>query len=179
VSLYNLCYYYVTNYSKIKNTRLFRLYILYEYENLKLKKEKLKLGSIVFQLYDFKYNGISLYYWFDMVYINQVPKGKTVFEKTLDFFKWSWSFSDICSLVIFLSIFYDFLSSNYILVNNIISKPTHNELIFNEIMLKQLCTLVDFEKIFFTNNLLKNQVKLSDLIIEISESNDFIFMLFF
>lgn len=179
MSLYNLCYYYVNNYSRIKNPRLFRLYILYEYENLKLKKEKLKLGSIVFRLSEFRYNNIPLIYRFEMVYINQVPKGKTIFEKTLDFFKWSWSFTDICSLVIILSVFYDFLSSNFILFSNTISNPTNSELMFNKIMLKQLCTLVDFEKIFFSNNLLKNQVKLSDLIIEISESSDFIFMTFF
>jgi len=128
----------------------------------------MKLGSIVFELRVFRYNNIPFYYWFEMVYINQIIT-KTIFEKTLDFFKWSWDYSNVFSLVLLLTISYDFLSLNYILFIEMITKFTDNDLIFNKNLQKILCSMIDPEIPVFSNNILKQQLGVFDLIFQIQD----------
>jgi hypothetical protein len=63
--------FYVKNYNNFKNTNIFLNFIRSEYELLKIKKSKLKLGSIVFQLVEVKHQGVLLNRYFELVFINQ------------------------------------------------------------------------------------------------------------
>ena len=106
-----LCSFYVNNLNKIKKPQLFLNHIKSEYVWYKLKKERLKLGTIRFEIREYRYKNAVLYYWFEMIFSRQpTSQSKNAnFQKILNSFKWSWDFSSVAATVIVASGIYDFL----------------------------------------------------------------------
>ena len=106
--------FYVKNYNNFKNPNIFLNFIRTEYELLKIKKSKLKLGSIVFQLVEVKHQGVLLNRYFELVFINQAGPQlkKKKLQKWVDFLKWNWDFTNICALSIIISFLFDIFSKN-------------------------------------------------------------------
>jgi hypothetical protein len=59
------------NYSKISNKRLALRNIIDEYSVLKKKKQKLKLGKIIFEIKNMYFNEVLVYQELEMIYCRQ------------------------------------------------------------------------------------------------------------
>lgn len=178
MSLRNLISFYVNNYSRLNNPKIFRSRILDEYKNTKLRKEKLKLGAIVFTLCEFRYDGVLLKYWFDVIYINQASseysRALNHFKKMADFWKWSWDFSNICSLTFLLTIFYDIIATNVNLFIERSTKLSEDEIEHNMGILKNSYNLLDFKSFSPSTDFCENFIQISDIIFKISDYNHFL-----
>ena len=71
MNLENLCKYYLTNFKLIKNKTQFKQYIRYFYDLREIKKAKLKLGSVTFEMRPVLFNGIVIKHSFEMVFSRQ------------------------------------------------------------------------------------------------------------
>jgi hypothetical protein len=80
---------YATHYSKLKNNKRLKQYLIYTHELHQIKKTKLKLGAITFEIRPLTICGISLTYTFEMVFSRQLPtdSSKKRTENILNFFK--------------------------------------------------------------------------------------------
>ena len=178
MSLRKLTYFYFNNYSNFIDRKLFKTRVLDKYNNIKLKREKLKLGAIVFKLCEFRYNGFLLYYWFDVVYTNQsssqYSKAGDYLQRVLNFWKWSWDFSNIFSLTLILAAFYDILKINLNLFIEVSTKLSEDDIKRNKAELKQIYSLLDFESFTQSTDFYKNFIQISDVILKVSEFIDFV-----
>lgn len=99
---------YIANYNLIKNkSRTFR-YLHYLAKSEKIKKDKLKLGSVTFEMRPLIFNGVVFSYHFEMIFSQQTTindKSKNI-KKILNFFQWSWDFKNVSTLLIFLGFSY-------------------------------------------------------------------------
>jgi len=178
VSLRNLAYFYVNNYNRFTNPKIFRSYIVHEYKAIKLKREKLKLGAIVFSLCEFRYRGILVYHWFEVLYTNQSNSqyisSHVRFKNAINFIKWSWDFNNIFALSFLSSIFYDICSSNWELFVATAYKPTPEDVEFNKAVHKNLYSSLDFKSYTRYTDFFEYSVPVSDMILKALESSDFL-----
>jgi len=79
-------------YLNIKDRNILYRYLLLSYENLKIKRNKLKLGAVTFEIKPYFFNNMCLFYSFEMVFSRQPSSNST--KKTMlniiNFFEWSW-----------------------------------------------------------------------------------------
>lgn len=106
MNLENLCKYYLTNFKLIKNKTQFKQYIRYFYDLREIKKAKLKLGSVTFEMRPVLFNGIVIKHSFEMVFSRQPLSSQSSkrIEKILNFFKWSWDFKNVTTLFLFIGV---------------------------------------------------------------------------
>lgn len=84
-----LCKFYVANYAKLKNNKLVQQYLISSYELLQIKRNKLKLGAVIFEIQPLIINGLTVTYSFEMIFSRQPSSNtsKKTMEKILTFFK--------------------------------------------------------------------------------------------
>lgn len=71
MNLEHLCRTIKNNYNKLKDEKKALLFLKYQFELLAWKRQKLKLGAIVFEIKEFVVSGITLYQDIDIRYIRQ------------------------------------------------------------------------------------------------------------
>ena len=78
---------YIQNYTKLKNPDLFRKYIQYEHYLIQWKRNKLRLGKIIFEYEDVRYGNTVLASTFKMVFANQsnTDQAQKQFNDTYNF----------------------------------------------------------------------------------------------
>jgi len=90
------------NYSKISNKRLALRNIIDEYSILKKKKQKLKLGKIIFEIKNMYFNEVLIYQELEMIYCRQdntqtdALKPETILKR----YAWQWDFNNIAAAII-------------------------------------------------------------------------------
>lgn len=102
MDFYTLCRFYRKNYSKVQKNQVFKQYLIYSYQLLQIKRNKLKLGSVTFEMKPVLIGGIIRNYSFEMVFSRQpsLNNSKKTVEKILTFFKWHWDFKNVFTLII-------------------------------------------------------------------------------
>ena len=82
------CKFYIINYNRIRNKKLFKQYLLYSYNLLEIKRAKLKLGTVTFEIKPLVLNGILIRYTFEAVFSRQpsTNKVKKQIESIINFF---------------------------------------------------------------------------------------------
>ena len=145
----SLCQFYISNYAKLKNNKQIKQNLIYSYELLKVKRNKLKLGSILFEIKPTLINGIILTYSFEMIFSRQPSAGnaKKQIEKILTFFNWSWDFKNVVTLIIFLWLIgYYCINSFWVFYQTYISTSLLDDEHLN-IVLNQVFTLIETKPI--------------------------------
>lgn len=104
MNFHTLCKFYGKNSSKVRNKKQFKHYLTYFYNIWELKKAKLKLGAVTFEMKPFVINGVIIRHSFEMVFSRQplTNNPKKQIENILTFFQWSWDFKNILTLIMFL-----------------------------------------------------------------------------
>ena len=102
MDFYTLCRFYMKNYTKVQKNQVFKQYLIYSYQLLQIKRSKLKLGSVTFEIKPVLIGGIIFNYSFEMVFSRQpsLNSSKKTVEKILTFFKWHWDFKNVFTLII-------------------------------------------------------------------------------
>jgi len=160
----NLCKFYMTNYLKLKDNNQIKQHLISSYELLQIKRNKLKLGSILFEIKPVLINGTILTYSFEMIFSRQPSSGnsKKQIEKILTFFNWSWDFKNVFTLLIFLwLVTYYFINSLRLFYKTYISTSLLDDEHLN-IVLGQIFTLVE-TKPLNTNFLIHSSNVLAEL----------------
>jgi hypothetical protein len=106
MNLEQLCRDIKANYNRLKDkTAAFR-FLRYQFELLAWKKQKLKLGAIVFEIKEFTVAGITLFEEADIRYIRQDTSEDDAmkFENRLKALAWQWDFKNIGALIIVSSL---------------------------------------------------------------------------
>lgn len=100
----HLCKIVAYNMDKLKNKKKTKLYLKYQYEILQIKKNKLKLGSVAFDIINITYADLVLSQTLEMRYTKQDTshEDELKFENRLNALKWKWDFSNILALLIIL-----------------------------------------------------------------------------
>ena len=159
------------NFQKVRNNRQITNYIISEHENHKLKKEKLKLGLVTFEIKNLKYGNLIIHSWFEMVFSRQrhIPNKGQRFQKLLVSFKWSWDLTHIITASIFIALAYDVLSTYIVLWfnNNLKADSSYISILLKEsVQLLSNPTVLDsFIPNFHSIRTLSNY---TDVIIELS-----------
>lgn len=91
-----------------------------------------------------------------------------------DFWKWSWDFSNICSLTFLLTIFYDIIATNVNLFIERSTKLSEDEIEHNMGILKNSYNLLDFKSFSPSTDFCENFIQISDIIFKISDYNHFL-----
>ena len=137
-----LCKFYVANYAKLKNNKLFQQYLLSSYELLQIKRNKLKLGSVIFEIQPLIINGFTVTYSFEMIFSRQpsANSSKKTMEKILTFFKWHWDFKNIFTLIIFIGLVSYYFMNTFQLfyktyINSSLLDDEHLNLVLNQIFI--------------------------------------------
>jgi predicted transcriptional regulator len=89
MDFYTLCKFYVQNYTKVKNNQKLTQYLIYSCKLLEIKRNKLKLGAIVFEIQPTVINNVLVNYSFEMVFARQpsANKSKKTMNEILTFFQ--------------------------------------------------------------------------------------------
>lgn len=172
--------FYVTNYNRFPNPKLFRYYMFNEYNAIKLKKERQKINSIKFTFSQFKYNDVVIYSNYSVIYkdISDTRYGKSIFERITDFFKWQWDTPNVISLTIYLTIFFDIIRQSKKIMKKEMSRKSKDTLEEESAMLKCIYNMLfDFDKDFDTNLLTRVLPKLSDTLLGATKSADILNLL--
>jgi len=98
--------FYIKHYSILKNNHKFKHLLNLSYEAYKLKKRRLKLGLVVFDFKEIKFNNITIIQWFEMNFIRQpvTQLEKKRFEGIWNFISWAWDFKNVTSLVLVVAL---------------------------------------------------------------------------
>lgn len=106
-----LCHFYLKNFNHIKNPEKIKSYIITEYEFYKIRKQRLKLGTVTFDFHEVKFNNITITEWFEMKFSKQTSQ-QSFREKITDilkFISWAWDFKNIASFIIVLLLIIPYL----------------------------------------------------------------------
>jgi len=95
---------YIQNYTKLKNPDLFRKYIQYEHYLIQWKRNKLRLGKIIFEYEDVRYGNTVLASTFKMVFANQsnTDQAQKQFNDTYNFVTWKWDTKNVLAAALIL-----------------------------------------------------------------------------
>jgi hypothetical protein len=90
------------NQHKLKNKKFTLDFLRYHIKLLNWKKNKLKLGAIIFEIKETYFNGILLYEEIDIRYIKQdnTKTDELKLENRLKAIGWKWDFKNIVSFII-------------------------------------------------------------------------------
>jgi len=114
---------------------------LYWINLLKIKKQKLKLGLVSFEIIPIFFNGFKIYEYSEMRYSRQdmTKEDESKLSTRLEKLKWKWTFSHLMALLIILLIFYNYFYVNIYLYyfnlilpsGNFFSNPSYNTYLNN------------------------------------------------
>lgn len=107
----NLIKIFNSNYHKAKDTKKILRFLAYEYNNLKFKKSKLKLGKIRFEIRETKVGDVVVNRFFEMVFTEQPTTWafRQNFENALKRYSWRWDFQNITALIMLLALAFNTL----------------------------------------------------------------------
>lgn len=96
----------MTNYDKLKNPKNTWNFLRHEYEIFKIKKEKLKLGKVVFEIERYVIDEIVVFEKLEMIYSRQdnTDENELKIENRLKALDWKWDLDNVGALIIILSI---------------------------------------------------------------------------
>jgi len=147
MDFYALCKWITQNSSRITNKPFIYKHLVNTYTNLQIKKNKLKLGSITFEMKPYTFNNVILFYSFEMVFSLQPSfntKQKTM-NNILNFFNWTWDFKNIFTLILLVGSFFYYTT---IQLRFFYTSYIHTTLVDEDhlnIILNQIFTLIEFK----------------------------------
>lgn len=115
MNLEQLCRNIKENYHRLRDEKKALLFLRYQFELLAWKKQKLKLGAIVFEIKETIVAGITLIQEIDIRYIRQdtTRDDELKIENRLKAIGWKWDFKNIAAFIIVFSLalilFYSYL----------------------------------------------------------------------
>lgn len=114
MNLEHLCRSVLENLHRLKNKKKVFTYVKYQFELLAWKRQKLKLGAIVFEFKDIVYGGIVLAQTIEMRYIRQdtSQEDDLKIENRLKAIGWKWDFKNIGAFIIVFTVGLMFLYAN-------------------------------------------------------------------
>lgn len=91
-----------TNWSSVRDKKKTLIFLKYHYHILKIKKQKLKLGTVAFEIRQHFYGEVPLMETMEMRYIRQdnTIADELKLENRLNALKWKWNFSNIGAFII-------------------------------------------------------------------------------
>lgn len=94
------------NFSRFKDTRLVLKFLKYQFELLAWKRQKLKLGAIVFEIKEIVYGDVLLAEEVDIRYIRQdnTQEDELKIENRLKALGWRWDFKNIGAFIIVFAV---------------------------------------------------------------------------
>lgn len=106
---------FVDNAHKIKNKKPFFLFFQNEYDILRIKKEKLKLGKVIFEIKDHYFDEFLIYEELEMIHCRQdnTEANERKFETRLETYKWKWDFNNVGAAIIMATIIYHLLEAYF------------------------------------------------------------------
>lgn len=109
--------FYVDNYDLIKNKKLARSFISYQYRLLLWKRNKLKLGAIVFEIKETFFHEIKVYEWIEIRHIRQdnTELDNLKLENRLKAIGWKWNYTNYIALAV---VIIGFFLQIYVFLNN-------------------------------------------------------------
>lgn len=107
------CYFYVQNYSALKNRKQARKLVSTSYQLLQYKRKKLKTGSTTFVFKQLFYGDWLITQWFEMEFTNQTGSSdlQKGVERTLSMLDWSWDFKNLLLLGVISTTLFNYLTS--------------------------------------------------------------------
>lgn len=163
--------FYVDNYDLIRNKKLARSYIDYQYNLLLWKRGKLKLGAIVFEIRETFFHEVKVYEWIEIRYIRQdnTESDNIKLETRLKAIGWKWNYYNYIALAIvilgFLIQIYVFIHNWY--VENLPTLALRSEKCDQLIHYSFESTLLNFN-LSFLNNIKLINYQFVDLLTEFS-----------
>jgi len=105
------------NYNFLPNPKKTIRFFAYEFDNLLMKREKLKLGSIVFEFKEIFYGDIKINEIMEMRYNRQdnTEADRLKFDNLLKLYDWKWDFPHIAAFLFVGSISFAYL---YLLIQD-------------------------------------------------------------
>jgi hypothetical protein len=102
---------YVLNYHNILNKKRALSNILNELDLLRIKKEKLKLGKISFEIKYTMFEGIVLHEELEMIHCRQdnTEANERKLENLIDYYSWKWDFNNVGAVLVIFYILYSFV----------------------------------------------------------------------
>lgn len=107
----HLCKLVALNPHRLKDKKTTKKFIKYQYEVLNIKKNKLKLGSVAFDLIETTFSGVLLRQDIEIRYTRQdnTEKDELKIENRLKALNWKWDFSNIMAFLIIFTVLIIFL----------------------------------------------------------------------
>jgi hypothetical protein len=104
LNLEQLCRTVNENYHRLRDEKKALMFVRYHFELLAWKRQKLKLGAIVFEIKEIIYADIPLTQEIDIRFIRQDTShsDELTLEYRLKELDWKWDFSNILTLIIFI-----------------------------------------------------------------------------
>jgi len=99
VDFKKICYFYVTNFTRLKNREAVRRHVSASYHLLQYKRKKLKSGSTTFVFKQMFYGDWLIAQWFEMEFSNQAGASdpQKGVERTMVLLEWSWDLKIVYS----------------------------------------------------------------------------------
>lgn len=155
---------------KNQNSKLFYLYMKNQIEknkNDRLKKEKLKLGTVVFEIKELTVAGYVVGDSIEMVYsrLDNTEMNSLKIENKLKELKWKWNFDNIFSLFLIISSFIFYFYSYFLtdIYQNLL-QSLHDTNLNNDFLLKNVKNILFSNLTFFNKFNNFNSILNSDLL---------------
>ena len=155
---------------KNQNSKLFYLYMKNQIEknkNDRLKKEKLKLGTVVFEIKELTVAGYVVGDSIEMVYsrLDNTEMNSLKIENKLKELKWKWNFDNIFSLFLIISSFIFYFYSYFLtdIYQNLL-QSLHETKLNNDFLLKNVKNILFSNLTFFNKFNNCNSILNSDLL---------------
>ena len=155
---------------KNQNSKLFYLYMKNQIEknkNDRLKKEKLKLGTVVFEIKELTVAGYVVGDSIEMVYsrLDNTEMNSLKIENKLKELKWKWNFDNIFSLFLIISSFIFYFYSYFLtdIYQNLL-QSLHDTNLNNDFLLKNVKNILFSNLTFFNKFNNCNSILNSDLL---------------
>ena len=155
---------------KNQNSKLFYLYMKNQIEknkNDRLKKEKLKLGTVVFEIKELTVAGYVVGDSIEMVYsrLDNTEMNSLKIENKLKELKWKWNFDNIFSLFLIISSFIFYFYSYFLtdIYQNLL-QSLHDTNLNNDFLLKNVKNILFSNLTFFNKFSNCNSILNSDLL---------------
>lgn len=141
----HLCKTVAYNIHRLKNKRKTKLYLKYQYEVLKIKKNKLKLGTVTFDLINTIFADLLIRQDIEMRYIRQdnTERDEMKLENRLKALNWKWDYSNILAfLIIFIFLVILLCAALYVWYCNNLPEFAYKDPKYNTLVEKSLQMLI-------------------------------------
>lgn len=93
------------NQNRLKSKKAAKKFLSYQYEVLKIKKNKLKLGAVTFDIVQNVFEGFVLSQGVEMRYIRQDTSAtdELKIENRLEALKWKWDYANVLAFLVILT----------------------------------------------------------------------------